>query len=431
MELINLGNAALVTTMLRSDKVLVEIGGSIRRISLDNLMAAVDEDNGELLRQVAWGVPIMDSEQSGQDWGVIGNTEMRDECNRGKGRYLLTNNGLAAKLSTTSSDVYADGTPLDESKGHIMTRRPRLYYVVKKDALTGLWYLWMSILPIGGYYIEERWDGAYMGSIVNGALVSRSGLVPSGSRTITQFWEYAQANGKDFGLSNYDFRRYRKMEELGDYGNPNIQEMVGYGVGGSTQKDIWAAAAKLTTGATKSLGDATGKIDITLVSGSVTGDNCSRVSVHGTEDDWGWFWQMTPGIYFGNSGNSGQDGTECYIYEGNRVPTSNELAAHPTGNYRQITRCTSSGYVKLMYGGDYFDVICKSIGGGTNSYWGDYYWANTTGQLLLWGGYADDGPFAGSGYGNSYLAFSYSNANFGARLAYYGTVTIVDGKDIA
>ena len=30
------------------------------------------------------------------------------------------------------------------------------------------------------------------------------------------------------------------------------------------------------------------------------------------------------GVYFGNSGNSGQTGTEIFIYEGNRMPSAEE-----------------------------------------------------------------------------------------------------------
>ena len=51
-------------------------------------------------------------------------------------------------------------------------------------------------------------------------------------------------------------------------------------------------------------------------------------------------------------------------------------------------------------------------------------------QLLLWGGLANYGAGCGLAYASSVSAFSYAAANCGSRLAYYGSVTIVNGADI-
>lgn len=51
-----LGNETLVTSILRSNYMLVEVGGSVRRITIENFMNAInngDETNVEA--QVAWG----------------------------------------------------------------------------------------------------------------------------------------------------------------------------------------------------------------------------------------------------------------------------------------------------------------------------------------------------------------------------------------
>lgn len=436
----NLGTATLVTSALKSNAVLIEVNGSIRRITLDNLMNVINSGDEMLLRQVAWGIPLKQN-QSNPAWGVIGNTGMRDEYESRCGRYLVTPNGLAAKLSPTNSGVYADGTALDETKGNIMFIGPRLYYVVKQDATSGIDYLWLSQLPIGGHYIgncnndEYICIGAYKGSMSGSTLVSRSGVAPTGSKTIEAFWTAAQVNGKDWGLTNYDHRRYMMMLGLGHYGNPNIQTCLGYGVGGDTSKDVWGVASALLTGATKSLGDSMAKIDIAaLVNGTNTTTNSSRVNLLGIEDPYGWQWEMIQGIYCGNSANSSQQGNEVFIYEGNRMPTAAELSTHPTGHYRQISRRTASsdsnGYVKTMTIGEYFDIIATAIGGGATSYWCDYEYLNNTGQLLLWGGYADNGSFSGLGYAYSTSAFSSSSSSCGSRLAYYGALTFLPGKQL-
>ena len=150
----------------------------------------------------------------------------------------------------------------------------------------------------------------------------------------------------------------------------------------------------------------------------------------GVEDFYGWYWQIIQGAYFGNSGNAAQTGSEVYIYEGNRMPTTAELATHPTGNYRQLVRATAEGWVKEMLGGEYFDLIPQVQGADANSCWCDYNWTNTTGQLLRWGGNARLGLLCGVACSNSSSEWSSSDAFIGSRLAYYGEPQIVAGAAI-
>ena len=71
----NLATAQSVTSALRTNSVLLEVGGSIRRITIDNLMNVINTGDEQLLRQVAWGVPCKQN-QSSQAWGLVGNTGM-------------------------------------------------------------------------------------------------------------------------------------------------------------------------------------------------------------------------------------------------------------------------------------------------------------------------------------------------------------------
>ena len=426
----NLGTATAVSAMLKTNSVLVEVGGSVRRITLDNLLNSINSGDDMLLRQVAWGVPMKQITQSSPAWGSVGNSGMWSEYKALCGRYLVTNDGKAAKLMPTDSSKYADGSTLDETKGHVMWMSPRLYYRVIADSVSGDPYLWMSQMPIGGKYIEAQCIGAYKGSMSGTALTSRSGVAPAGSKTINAFWTAAQVNGKQWGLVNYDFPRLMMMLALSEYGNPNIQDKLGHGVGGSVGKDLWTAASALLTGATKSMGDAWGYTPITLTSGSLTGENCSRVNVMGIEDPYGWQWEMIQGVYFGCADNSAQSGSEIYIYEGNRIPSTAELAATPSGKYRQLARVTSTGYIKEMILGDFFDLFSKVHGGGSTSYWCDQFYSNTAGQLLLWGGTASHGATAGLGCAISNSAFSSAASYLGARLAYYGPTTVMHGSEL-
>ena len=138
---------------------------------------------------------------------------------------------------------------------------PSLFYRVQTDSVSCGPALCLSMLPIGGEFIGGanggmyNCIGAYKGSMSGSALVSRSGVAPAGSKTINAFWNAAQVNGKEWGLTDYDQRKLIMMLGLSQYGDTNIQAILGYGVGGSSSKDLWAAAAALQTGATKSLGD--------------------------------------------------------------------------------------------------------------------------------------------------------------------------------
>lgn len=426
-----LANAQTVSSMLRTNSVLVEIDGSIRRISLDNLMTSINEGNEQLLRQVAWGVPIKDTIQSSPVWGRVGNLDMWEEYKSLSGRYLVTNDGKAAKLSTVDSSVFADGTVLNESLGHVMVYAPRLYFLVKNDEVAGIPYLWMSMLPIGGHYIEAPCIGAYKGSMSGSALVSRSGVAPAGSKTINAFWNAAQVNGKNWGLINYDHRKFMIMLLLSEYGNPNAQAMVGNGLTGTNNSSDWQTALSFPCGNTKSLGDSFGSVshEYTMSNGSQTSGACD-VSLMGIENPYAQQWEMSQGIYCGSANNAAQNGTEVFIYEGNRMPSESELATHPNGDYRQLTRLTSEGYISQMILGEYFDVLAKKTGGGGTSYWCDYSYANNTGQLVLWGASANYGARAGLGYAISYYAWSNSNSSVGSRLAYYGKLTFMSGAEL-
>lgn len=432
----DLAKVGAVNSILASNYVMVEIGGSIKRISVKDFMNAIQA--GSLnLSQYAWGVPIYQSPSSktSPEWGRVGNLDMWEQYKETMGRYLLTQDGRLAKLSKTNSNYFADGTTVDETKGNIMFHAPRLYYLVKTDAVTGIPYLWASSLPIGGHYIESPCLGAYKADVIADKLVSRSGRVPKGGLTISQFWAKARANGNDYGLVSYDLRRFMMMIQLFEYGSPNCQTKIGYGVSGSAGGDFWSASIKLTTGATKTLGDSCGSIPIDALPDVNTGKpasvNSCRVSLFGIEDAWNWQHEMTQNIYFGKSENTGQTGKEVFIYEGNRMPTDAELTTKPAGDYRKLERIDEEGYVSKMALGEYFDLIAQSAtGGGSNNYWCDYYLRNlATGQLCLFGGNAGAGQTGGLAYIRS-ENFSSANAIFTVRLAYYGKTQYVNGADL-
>ena len=337
------------------------------------------------------------------------------------GRYAMTNDGKARKLNRDNSLILEDGTSYDAASCHIMARYPNLYYSVNTSgdvvSVTLSQHEFLNCKAFG-----DQWIGAYLGTVVSGALVSRAYINPTRSRTIESFWAAAQVNGADWGLSNYRQRQMMMVIYLCEFLSMNSQLNLGLGMTG--EGNNWCEVVQQAkSGATAVLGDKCGKVNF-LEIGQLVGGAC-HVSLFGVEDPYGWFWEFIQGVYYGNSENENQDGTECFLYEGNRMPTSDELAATPSGIYRKITRLTSSGYVKKLLWGSNLDILPETLGGNSIDGHGDYHYANTTGQVLLWGGNAADGSSGGLACSLSYDGWSYANSYFGARLAYYGKYDII------
>ena len=338
------------------------------------------------------------------------------------GRYIVSNDGKARKLNKENSNLLEDGTSYDITSGHIMTRFPNLYFtcVTDSDIVT----ITLSEKPFANCKaFGEQWIGSYLGNVLSdGSLVSRSGLTPTGDMTINSFWEAVQKNGSNWGLSDYRQRQMMMVIYLCEFLDANSQKCLGYGMNGNTNNWVPVVYNGIT-GKTNILGDRCGKVNF-LESGQKTSDAC-HVSLFGIEDPYGWYWEFIQGVYFGSSNNSGQTGSDVYIYEGNRMPTSDELITHPTGLFRKITRVTSSGWIKNLMRGGNMDILPAGIGGNSVNGHGDYCSAATTGQILAVGGRAGFGAYCGLAFSASNDAWTKANPYIGARLAYYGVVDIV------
>lgn len=433
----DIAQADIVQGATPQDNFMIEVGGSIRRIAIEKMKEVMTTDDTMNLRQNAWGIKCTQN-LSSQNWEVVGNQALLNEYISRIGRYLVTNDGKAVKLSATDSSKYADGTAVDETKGHIMVIAPKLYYVGKKDSTTGVTTAWFSMEPIGGDCFgncnngEHICIGAYEGAIDGTAYVSKSGKVSTRSKNINQFWTAAQVNGKSWGIVDYNHAQWLLWMGVCKYGSPNIQAKLGYGLCGESGNSDWAKFADLPTGATKGYGDACCSIPVASAGGVTAVANTCHVSLFGVENWWGKIWQFIQGIYCGSSANASQNGSEVYLYAGNRMPTSTELTTHPAGTYRQLQRLTSptEGYIKELILGEKLDILAKALGGGSTSYWGDYSWQNTTGQVLLWGGPATNGSRCGLAYAGSNYAWSISISYIGSRLAYFGKLTFVQPSEI-
>lgn len=356
----------------------------------------------------SWGLTI--PVDGSTNYTLVGNVAAWDNYKAKIGRYLLKSNGDAYKLNVGDSTIldYNDAT-FDPNLGNVMVRIPRLSYMVVRDS-AGRDTIWMTEEPVMRNVIEEQWIGAYLASYYDNKLRSMKGETVAASRTINTFWDQAQVNGKAFGLTNYTQRILMVLIYLSNYRSLNSQATLGYGMNGNSNN--FEAAKNKPTGETSSIGDACGSVD-----GGTANANAKHISLFGLEDIYGWYWEMIQGVFLINN--------KVYVYDGNRMPDSEELAYGAKGNSRSFNRIASEGWITKLVGGEHFDILPSAVGGGSSSYWCDYTWTSTNGQLLLWGGAADNGAARGLVCSDSYGVWAAAWPSVGSRLAYYGKANIL------
>jgi hypothetical protein len=86
----------------------------------------------------------------------------------------------------------------------------------------------------------------------------------------------------------------------------------------------------------------------------------------------------------------------------------------------------AEGYIKTIQEGEYADIMPLEVGGGSTTYFCDYFYTNITANArrgVLFGGAAHNGAYSGFGCAYSGSAPSYATANIGSRLCYIPAVT--------
>lgn len=93
-----------------------------------------------------------------------------------------------------------------------------------------------------------------------------------------------------------------------------------------------------------------------------------------------------------------------------------------TGYNKKGNICRTNGYAKKMLLGEDGDIVATEIGGSSSTYWCDYYYTNTSAnrmQVVLVGGNAADGSYAGLAYVATSTAPSAASRDLGSRLCFF------------
>lgn len=93
-----------------------------------------------------------------------------------------------------------------------------------------------------------------------------------------------------------------------------------------------------------------------------------------------------------------------------------------TGYDKKGNICRTNGYAKKMLLGEDGDIVSTEVGGSSSTYWCDYYYTYTSAnrmQVVLVGGSADRGSYAGLAYVTTDFAPSAARRYIGSRLCFF------------
>lgn len=260
-------------------------------------------------------------------------------------------------------------------------------------------------LRISNQKIDDRWDcyahkvngiekdfiyiGAYLGSVQNGKLRSVSDMRPTVNTTLTNFRQYAQANGEGYQLWNWNTLMLIQILYLIAYKNLDSQSALGYG--------YTETSSATSTGGTNRRDLCYGSID-----GSI------QMCFLGIEDLWGNCRQWIDGMKTDNSYNILViTDNKNFNDTGDGFKNLGKLSNMGTGYISDVTHTNESGFFPSKFGGS------------TNIYYCDYgkFYINC---FATSGAVYSDRTNGGIFSLNIEFYFSDSSNGVGARLCYLG-----------
>ena len=331
---------------------------------------------------------------------------------------------LISYCNESHSKKWPDNTDIvytGRNQENMMVHFPK-YYHKTIERSPGIWRTYISEQQIDSDYIEEpeRLVGvyeAYKYSDLNW-LCSDGGVESTHSQTLATFVTQAKANGSMWGIQDYRIHATIARMFCAYYKTTNIST--------SNSAIPCSGGTKLynagKTGGTISLGNKDGKL--------ATLEDSAHYSTSflGLEDCYYSKWEFVQGINILKG--------KYVVYDGGSFPDKDvaELEAAGATNIRVVgyepnpaATETYSGWIKTVAQGKYGDVVPTAHGGSETTYYSDYSWSNSTGiRIFLRSGCSDEGSRCGVFVADSVDASSFSWATFGARLAFYGKIVVVD-----
>jgi chemotaxis protein histidine kinase CheA len=330
---------------------------------------------------------------------------------------------LISYCNEENSANWPDGSAIDidlSRKENRMVYFPK-YYHKTIERSPGIWRTYISEQQIDSDYIEEpemllSTFEAYTNT--DGTLMSVWGVASTASQTMATFVSQAKSNGPLWSIGDYRSHATIARMFCAYYKTTNISTSnSAIPCSGGTKRYNYGI-----TGATITLGNRDGK--------KATTNDTSYYSTNflGLEDCYYSKWEFVQGINILKG--------KYVVYDGGSFPDKDvaELEAAGATNIRVVgyepNPAATDGYngwTKAVAQGKYGDVVPTAHGGSETTYYSDYSWFNPTGnRIFLRSGNSADGSRCGVFLAYANHASSASWTNFGARLAFYGKIVVVD-----
>ena len=332
---------------------------------------------------------------------------------------------LISYLNETDSNKWPDGTGATYEtvrKESLMVHFPK-YYHKTIERSPGIWRTYISEQQIDNDYIEEPelLLGTFEGIISDengGALTSTGSSISTASKTMAQFVAAAKVNGSMYGIGDYRSHATIARMFCAYYKTTNISTSnSAIPCSGGTKRYNYG-----WTGGTKALGNRDGKAAVNNDAGYYS------TNFLGLEDCYYSKWEFVQGINILKG--------KYVVYDGGSFPDKDvaELEAAGATNIRVVgyepnpaATEAYNGWTKAIAQGKYGDVVPTAHGGSETTYYSDYSWFNpTANRLFLRSGSSVNGSPCGVFLATAYNASSSSWTTFGARLAFYGKIVVVD-----
>ena len=268
-----------------------------------------------------------------------------------------------------------------------------------------------------------EWDGTYR------SLLGR----PVTNLTRDQFRQAARKRGSGWEMYTYNAHKILFWLFAVEYATLDSQKPFnaqkdanGFAQGGlgpgPTQMTDWTNFNKINPlipcGYTNEFGNGSGE-KAYVVKNASGGTHATLMAnrYRGIENPFGHIWKYTDGaniqVTTGDAGLSILWTTD---------DPSNFSDTSYTGYNKKGNICRTNGYAKKMLLGEDGDIVATEIGGSSSTYWCDYYYTNTSAnrmQVVLVGGYADDGSAAGLASVSASDAPSVATRRIGSRLCFF------------
>lgn len=329
---------------------------------------------------------------------------------------------LISYCNEENSANWPDGTNITIMNNHQnrMVYFPK-YYHKTIERSPGIWRTYISEQQIDGNYIEEpeMLLGSFEGAInVEGMLISTASQTSTASKTMAEFVTAAKTHGPLWGIGDYRSHATIARMFCAYYKTTNISTSnSSIPCSGGTKRYNYGK-----TGGTITIGNKDGKVAVIEDTGYYS------TNFLGIEDCYYSKWEFVQGINILKG--------KYVVYDGGSFPDKDvaELEAAGATNIRVVgyepNPAATDGYngwTKAVAQGKYGDVVPTAHGGSETTYYSDYSWFNPTGnRIFLRSGSSDHGSRCGVFVATASDASSYSWAGFGARLAFYGKIVVVD-----